>query len=145
MAADEHKKSKETSSSSRPKKTEAPSPQRENRPHSPRYDIIQRGEWKVVHIKEDVNSELDYTWLRELTRKLCTQESRKIAFRFDNKTYLFSKLISVLLSCSKIVKKVHGELALVEPQEHVVETLKATRLYKTHIAVYDEEKELGNL
>ncbi|MBD3320403.1 MAG: hypothetical protein GF350_04825 [Chitinivibrionales bacterium] len=117
----------------------------EKNEYIPDYEIIQRGKWKVILIKEDINSEFDYSWLKSVTGELCKKGFTKVAIRFDHKTYLFSKLISVLLGCSKVMRKNGGKVAIVAPLPHVVETLKATRLYKTHISVFKKESDLGEL
>jgi hypothetical protein len=111
-------------------------------PRKAQYETLERGAWRIVRIKESIRTDMDYSWLTRQVEEFCSQGHPNIALTFDKESYLFSKLISIMVGCAKVCKKHGGNLAVLEPTAHVLKTLTALNLRDTVIAVYMKDADL---
>ncbi len=111
--------------------------------HRDDYEIRHVGRFVVIHVRADVHSQVDFSWLRNLISELCVQGKPQIALEFDKKSYLYSKLIAVLIAGSGIVKQYRGVLALVDPGKYVLNALETMKLRGSIVAVYRSEHDLA--
>jgi len=107
-----------------------------------RYKIRQKAGWCILNIKESMHSDTDITWLLQLIEGLAQKGNKKVAINFEKETYLYSKLISVLIACSKCLRKDGGVLAILEPSKHIAKILTTLNLIDSVIKVYDSEAAL---
>ncbi|MBD3422566.1 MAG: hypothetical protein GF398_20815 [Chitinivibrionales bacterium] len=103
-----------------------------------RFGLVKHNRWTVIRIKEHVQSDSDFSWLKYEVAALCKKGASDIAIAFAKKSYLYSKVISVLVTCSRTVNKHHGNLALVEPEQRIKKMLKTMKLNNVLFSIYDE-------
>ncbi|MBD3345818.1 MAG: STAS domain-containing protein [Chitinivibrionales bacterium] len=99
--------------------------------------------YHVFRIKEDLDADADLSVLKEMIREKVDQNASHIALVFTEGTYFYSATISVLVQCLGIVKEQAGELAIVQPNEGIQDTLRLTGLARL-ITIFSSENEIGN-
>lgn len=112
-------------------------------PAATRCSVVTKGNWHIVRVKEEIGWETDNSWLEGLVADLCRKDGRNVALALDKKSYLHSKIVALLVACSKAVRGLGHEFGLLEPTPHVKSTLKAMKLLDAVVKVYESEADLA--
>ncbi|MBD3322621.1 MAG: STAS domain-containing protein [Chitinivibrionales bacterium] len=101
-----------------------------------------RNGYHIFRIQEDLDADADLSLLKEMIREKVNQNISRIALVFTEKTYFYSATLSVLVQCLGIVKEQAGELAIVQPNDGILDTLRLTGLSRM-INIFNTENEIG--
>lgn len=110
--------------------------------HPDKYDLVIRGAWTIIRLKQEIGWETDYVWLEKLVENIGA-EHRNIALELEKKTYLHSKIVALLVACSKAARKSGVEFVLLAPGGNVVNTLRTMKLLDTVIHTRATEQDLS--
>ena len=96
----------------------------------------------VLRIMEDLTLRSDMSELRDIIGKKLSKGITHFAIAFTSRTFLFSKYITVLIQCRKMIQEHHGRLAVIQANDHVVETLNIIGLDRS-LEICADEQALG--
>jgi hypothetical protein len=85
------------------------------------YTVSRRGRWHVITVHDKIRPETDTGELTRLVADLASRgEEPHVAFVFERVSYLFSRVISILVICAKEIKQRHclGTLAIIADDTH---------------------------
>jgi anti-anti-sigma regulatory factor len=106
------------------------------------FEVRAVGNWHIVRVSQPIDGETDYEWLRGSVARLCAEGGRNLAIVLDRSSYLHSKVLSLLISWSKICVEHGVKFGLLEPRAQMISTLESMHLLNTVIRVYKSEAEL---
>jgi anti-anti-sigma factor len=104
-------------------------------------DIYTKGKYRVLRLKEDVGLNTDLKELKSCIEGQLSQGKTCIALAFTQQSYLYTKSIAVLISCSEIIKDAGGHLAVIEANRDILDILSVIDFDKM-ISLYKTEEEL---
>ncbi len=98
----------------------------------------------ILHILEDIgtHSPLAPEWLKTHVSRLLDRGVISVGLRFTEDTYFYSTTLSVLVECANLLKSSGGVLAVVSPNDKILEVLKRTRLLAV-IPAFADENDVG--
>ncbi len=104
-------------------------------------EIYKKGNYQVLRLKEDVGLSTDLEELRTVIEHQIAQGNSRIAIVFTQQSYLYTRSIAVLISCSEIIKDAGGHLAIIEPNSDITDILSVIDFDKM-IGMYASEADL---
>jgi anti-anti-sigma regulatory factor len=104
-------------------------------------DIYKKGKYQVLRLKEDVGLNTDLGELKSAIEYQLSHCATSIALAFTQQSYLYTKSIAVLISCSEIIKDAGGHLAIIEANRDIMDILSVIDFDKM-ISMYSTEAEL---
>jgi hypothetical protein len=105
-------------------------------------DIYKKGKYQVLRLKEDVGLNTDLVELKSVIEQQLAQGITYIAIAFTQQSYLYTKSIAVLISCSEIIKDASGHLAIIEANKDILDILSVIDFDKM-ISMFATEAELA--
>ncbi len=99
--------------------------------------------YRVIRIGENISGGTDFTELKNLVLQLVQQGHVYLALSFTTESYFYSSAISALVQCLGMVREHGGKLAIVQPNDGMIDTLRIVGLLKM-INVHRSEETLGN-
>lgn len=103
--------------------------------------------WKddycVVRVRDNVTLHSDLSRLKEIIAEKTDQGTTHIALRFTDSSYFYTKQIATLVFCLEKIREVNGTLALIAPNENILDVLKTVG-FMDFARVYDSEDDFGN-
>ncbi len=110
--------------------------------HPEQYELRSHGDWIIIELKQEIGWETDYVWIEKLVERIGS-ENHGIALELEKNTYLHSKIVALLVACSKVARKQGVRFVLLSPGTQVVHTLRTMRLLDTVVSVCDSEASLS--
>jgi anti-anti-sigma regulatory factor len=104
-------------------------------------EIYKKGTYTVLRIKEDVGLHTDLGVLKSVIEKQVAKGEQNIAVAFTQQSYLYTKSIAVLISCSEIIKDANGHLAILEANNDILDIMAVIDFDKM-IILYKSEEDL---
>jgi anti-anti-sigma regulatory factor len=104
-------------------------------------DIYKKGKYQVLRLKEDVGLSTDLGALKPVIEQQLSQGISFIAIAFTQQSYLYTKSIAALISCSEIIKDAGGHLAIIEANKDIMDILSVIDFDKM-ISMHASEAEL---
>jgi anti-anti-sigma factor len=104
-------------------------------------DIYKKGNYQLLRLKEDVGLNTDLSELKAVIEQQLSQGVSNIAVAFTQQSYLYTKSIAVLISCSEIIKDAGGHLAIIEANKDILDILSVIDFDKV-IKMYESEADL---
>jgi anti-anti-sigma factor len=83
----------------------------------------QAGIYRVFSIEEDLGLSSSISQLKDQIAAALERGVRDVALRFSRNSYLSTRTIATLVNCFEDVKDRGGRLAIVDPNEDIVEIL----------------------
>jgi anti-anti-sigma regulatory factor len=108
-------------------------------------DIYKKGKYQVLRFKEDVGLNADLSELKFAIEGQISHGETMIAVAFTPRSYLYTKSIAVLISCSEIIKDAGGHLAIVEANRDILDIFSVIDFDKMIKICKSEEDLLENL
>jgi anti-anti-sigma factor len=105
-------------------------------------DIYKKNGYLVFRLKEDVGLSSDLTKLKAAIGQHLARGARSIAIAFTQSSYLYTKSISVLISCLEMIKDVGGHLAIIEANRDILDILSVIDFDKV-IKIFASEADLA--
>ncbi len=98
----------------------------------------------ILHILEDIgtHSPLAPDWLKKRVSRLLDRGVLEVGLRFTDNTFFYSTTLSVLIECANLLKASGGVLAIISPNDKILEVLKRTRLLAV-IPAFADESDVG--
>jgi anti-anti-sigma factor len=92
---------------------------------APRATIVHKDckAYRIFSLLDDLTLNSDITELAELVDRAVASGIRNIALVFTRDSYLSTRTISVLVNCFEAVKDVQGNLAIIGPNEDILDVL----------------------
>jgi anti-anti-sigma regulatory factor len=106
------------------------------------YSVRTRGAWSIVNVTQEIDWQTDTKWVQQVVKDVCTTDRRNVALVLDKESHLHSKIVALLVACSRIVKEQGGLFGLLEPGAQVRNTLTVMKLVDRVVCVYDHESDL---
>jgi hypothetical protein len=106
-----------------------------------KIDIYQKASYLVLRLKEDVGLNSDLGELKSCIEQQLSKGATYIAIAFTPQSYLYTKSIAVLISCSEIIKDAGGHLAIIEANGDILDILSVIDFDKM-ISLFKTEEEL---
>ncbi|MBD3392722.1 MAG: STAS domain-containing protein [Chitinivibrionales bacterium] len=97
--------------------------------------------WMILDIADDVTIDVEFGPLVDTIRSLLMKGTVKIALRFTTGSYLSTRAISPLVRCHSLMRDAGGVIALLGPNENIVDTMEQVGL-DAFIPMYRSEKDL---
>ncbi|MBD3392535.1 MAG: STAS domain-containing protein [Chitinivibrionales bacterium] len=91
-------------------------------------ETYSRGSFRVIAVRDRITVEFDTASLIGAVGQEARRGEGNIALRFTSDSYLSTKSISAIVQCSSIVEKLNGQMAVVAPNEEILNSLKTTGL-----------------
>ena len=88
-----------------------------------KIDIYKKGKYQVLRLMEDVGLNTDLSELKSEIERQLSQGVSNIAVAFTQQSYLYTKSIAVLISCSEIIKDAGGHLTIIEANKDIIDIL----------------------
>ncbi len=104
-------------------------------------EIYRKGIFQVLRLKEDIGLNTDMYDLKAVIEAQISQNICHIAIAFTQDSYLYTKSIAVLISCSELIKDVGGSLAIIEANRDIIDILSVIDFDKL-IKMYKNEEDL---
>jgi anti-anti-sigma factor len=86
-------------------------------------DIYKKGKYQILRVKEDVGLNTELSELKSVIEKQLAGGNLFIALAFTQQSYLYTKSIAVLISCSELIKDAGGHLAIIEANRDILDIL----------------------
>ncbi len=83
----------------------------------------QVGSYRLFSLEENLSLNSDISKLKELIYHALDEGIRSIALRFTEHSYLSTRTIAVLVTCFEEVKDRGGRLAIINPNEDILDVL----------------------
>jgi hypothetical protein len=83
--------------------------------------IYKKGKYQLLRIVDDVGLNTDLSELKSAIEDQLSHGETMIAVAFTPQSYLYTKSIAVLISCSEIIKEAGGHLAIVEANRDILD------------------------
>lgn len=99
--------------------------------------------YQVIQILDRVTGESDFSDLKQMVQQFVNQGQVQIAFSFTKESYFYSSAISALVQCLGVIREHNGKLAIIQPNEGMLDTLRIVGLTKM-IETFTTEEKLGN-
>lgn len=103
-----------------------------------------KGQFHVIKIKDVLNLTSKIDELEDIVNKLLEKNINKIAFHFNDGSYLCSSSGAVLIRCWEKIKEHNGFLALVNVNQDIRDFLKIID-FDSLIKIFSSEKELESI
>ena len=100
-----------------------------------------KGSYKVLRIKEDLSVNSDLTELRSIVNDYIAKGSKDFAFSFTKNSFLYTRSIAVLITCSELIKENNGRIAIIEANDDILDLLNLID-FDSMIKVYPNEEDL---
>jgi hypothetical protein len=104
-------------------------------------DVYKKGNYQVLRIKDDVGLNTDLGELKSAIETQLSQGVSNIALAFTPQSYLYTKSIAVLISCSELIKDAGGHLAILEANRDILDILSVIDFDKM-IVLYNSEADM---
>jgi anti-anti-sigma factor len=105
-------------------------------------ESIVKKDYLLIKVQQEADGDTDFDQLRKVMTEYIEKGSTKIALSLAINAYPYSKLISALVHCNRLIEKVGGTLAVVQPNQDFLDVLKQTKLDKV-FKVFSSEAELA--
>jgi hypothetical protein len=106
-------------------------------------DIHKRGQYGVVRVLEDLTINTDPGRLRKIVEDYVAKGTFNVAFSFTPSTFPSSRLMAILVSSREILKRHEGVLAIISPNEKMIDTFNVLNLaHGDYFLLIDSEEEL---
>jgi anti-anti-sigma factor len=79
--------------------------------------------YQILSIKEDLTISSDLSELKALVQGYMQKGITDIAFSFTEASYLYTKSISVLVQCLEAIRDRGGTMAIIHPNDDIVDIL----------------------
>ncbi|MBD3420013.1 MAG: STAS domain-containing protein [Chitinivibrionales bacterium] len=96
----------------------------------------------VLKIKEDLGLNSDLTELKNIITEYVDEGITKIALEFTQDSYLYTKSIAILVQCCESIREKNGTMALINPNEDIIDILETIN-FDSLIQICDSEEKLG--
>jgi anti-anti-sigma factor len=106
-----------------------------------KFNIYNKNAYTIFRFLEDVGINTDLAELKVLIEEHLQKGNKNIAIAFTKNSYLYTKSIAILIACSEMVREAGGSLAIIEPNEDIVDILAVIDFDKI-IKIFSSEEEL---
>jgi anti-anti-sigma factor len=87
-----------------------------------------RGDYCILSVKERVTADTEIDDMIAAVKKCVEEGAVNVAVCFTHDSYLSTRSISALVQCNTLVDRRGGTLAIVEPNQEILDTLDTTGL-----------------
>jgi anti-anti-sigma factor len=98
-------------------------------------DISTHSGYQVLKFQDDLSVISELSELRFLIEGYLSEGKNHIAVSFTNTSYIYSGAIAVLIDCYKKIKKVDGDLCVIESNPQIVSIFRTLNIDKV-IPIY---------
>jgi anti-anti-sigma regulatory factor len=106
-------------------------------------DTGKRGRFGIVRILEDLTIHTDPGPLKKIVEDYAARGTFNVAFSFTPGTFPSSRLMAILVSSREILRKHNGKLAIINPNEKMIDTFNVLNLaHGDFFLLVDTEEEL---
>ncbi len=108
------------------------------------FSIHSIHEWRVITIHDKIKPEVDISQFKELVNDLLQEDASRIAFVFERCSYLYSRIIAILVTCAKQMKQHNsqGRLAIIAENQYTEKVLDKMCITADLVEVYHNTEEL---
>ncbi|MBD3421248.1 MAG: hypothetical protein GF398_14125 [Chitinivibrionales bacterium] len=99
--------------------------------------------YKILRVKDDLGRETDFAELKNKVKECVDQGDTNVALAFTKESYFYTSSISGLVQCLGLVREKNGKLAIIQPNEGMLDTLRIVGLGKL-IDIYFSEDEISS-
>jgi anti-anti-sigma regulatory factor len=93
-----------------------------------KIECVSQFGYEIVRVAQENPDDTNYSSIAKTVAKLVRKKKKAIAVSLSINAYPYSKIISALIQCSRIVGEYDGVLAVVQPNTDFIEVLKRTKL-----------------
>jgi len=104
-------------------------------------EVYEKGKYQLLRLKDDVGLNTDLGELKIAIEAQLSKGVSNIAIAFTQKSYLYTKSIAVLISCSELIKDAGGHLAILEANRDILDILSVIDFDKM-IVLYNSEADM---
>jgi anti-anti-sigma regulatory factor len=105
-----------------------------------KFEFAEMNGYRLVRITEDITRESDLNELKSIVRQNLDSGTTNLAVSFTHASNFYSPLIAVLVQFLGYVKEHDGNLAVVHPNEGMLDVLKLVGLGKLMLLYTSEDK-----
>jgi anti-anti-sigma regulatory factor len=99
--------------------------------------------FQILKVKDPVNLGTDLADIRRLVDEYLGKGLHNIALSFTPDSYFYTKHISILVQCLERIKEAGGRLAVINPNDDILDVLK-TIGFLDLTSIYKSEAEIGS-
>jgi len=100
--------------------------------------------YQVINIEDELSIISELSELRFLIEGYIAEGKNLIAVSFTNTSYIYSGAIAVLIDCYKKIKKVEGDLCIIEGNPQIISIFRMLNIDRV-IKIYKSVEELQTL
>lgn len=108
-----------------------------------RIEESSRHGYRVIRVTEDIVLTSDVGELREHLEKALQKGEKRVALGFTPNSYLYTEAIAVLVQCFELIQDAGGKLAIINPNEDILDVLRIAGFLDL-VAVVKTEDELAS-
>lgn len=102
-----------------------------------------RNGYLILRVMEDLTLRSDISELRDIISTKLAEGTVRFAIAFTSRSFLFSRYITVLIQCHKMIQDHNGRLAIIQANDHVLQTLNIIGLDR-FLEICSSEEDLGH-
>ena len=104
------------------------------------------GKFGVIKVLEDLTLHANPSTLKRMVEDFVAKGIMNVAFSFTPKTFPSSRLMAVLVTSREMLKREGGTLAIIEPNEKMLDTFNILNLaHGDYFMLVDTEEELAKV